>query len=226
MSNGVSVRGSLSDGWGLYKENAVFMSVSSVIIFLVIVVLSLIPFLNMLQVIWQIPVSAGLIYVIQDKAQGSSSSYGRLFDGVRLKFIPLAISSILILVFGGLIPMGVAGLILGLAGIQLGPNMVVIAVLLITGFIMMLINGWYILTFFYIVGEDMGFWSAMEASRKAMSESSLTSIAMVALVFLLMLGGIALLFIGLFVTLPLALCVLNSAYEQASGAGRVTEKAT
>ncbi len=48
MSNGVSVRGSLTDGWGLYKENAVFMSVSSVIIFLVGTVLSLIPFVKLL----------------------------------------------------------------------------------------------------------------------------------------------------------------------------------
>jgi uncharacterized membrane protein len=97
------------------------------------------------------------------------------------------------------------------------------------GFVLLIIPGIYLAVSWsmavpLILFKKMEFWDAMEASRQIVGKKWWSFFGMFLLLILLNIGGLLLLGIGLFVTIPLTSCVLYAAYHRIVGAGEVEFK--
>ncbi len=94
------------------------------------------------------------------------------------------------------------------------------------GLVFLIIPGIYLavswsLTIPLVLFKRMEFWDAMEASRQIVGKNWWSFFGMFLILFLLNLGGLLLLGVGLLVTIPLSSCVLYAAYHKIVGAGPV-----
>ena len=68
-----------------------------------------------------------------------------------------------------------------------------------------------------IVERKFDFWEAMESSRRLITKNWFTFFGLAILLFLLNLGGLLLLGLGVLFTLPITYCVMAAAYESVVG---------
>lgn len=207
MNNGVDIGQSVSDGWILFKENASFLIIAMVIYLVVSMVLAMIPIVNFFQIVWGGPLLGGLVYIVRDAATGAPQNYGRLFDGFRLSFGPMAIAYILVMLIAAVPIIPVA--LLAMSGSESWWILAIVA-----GVAMVLIQAIFLLTYFYIVEENKSATEAMAASKAAMSGNYLNAFLFVLVVSFIGGVGVILLGFGMLVTAPIALCIVNCAFEQ------------
>ena len=181
----------LKEGWDLFADNASNIVVASIIFVVVHFAANLIPFASLLI---SGPLMGGMYYVILDSERGREFNAMRIFDGFRLKFVPLVLVAILTTVFM------VGGILL----------------LILPGFLVM---GWYLFPYLYVVDKDMDFWPAMEASRKIGFENHANVFLLAILFGVLNLLGFVMFGVGLLVSIPYTLCVTVKAYEHLKSVG-------
>ncbi|MDH5509019.1 MAG: hypothetical protein OEZ32_01555 [Nitrospinota bacterium] len=99
------------------------------------------------------PLAGGMFYVIMDVNSGEPFDIKRLFDGFTQNMVPLVLASLVMSLF-----------------ISLGFMFLIVPGILLTGY--------YIFTFLYIVDRDMDFWAAMEASRQEGFQDHVRSFAL------------------------------------------------
>lgn len=78
----------------------------------------------------------------------------------------------------------------------------------------------YLLTVPLILDRNMGFWEAMETSRKVVTKSWFSWFVFGLFMFVINLGGLLACVVGLFFTIPLTYCILIAAYEDVVGIQR------
>jgi len=110
------------------------------------------------------PMAGGMFYILSDLKQGKDFDIKRLFDGFRLKLVPLILGGLLVSIFSSL-----ASILLLLPGL--------------------LVLGWYSFTFLLIIHKGLDFWPAMEASRKIGFEDHIRSFILGSCGFLVVIGG-------------------------------------
>lgn len=179
------------EGWELFRDNAANIIVAAIIFAVVHFIANFVPFASLLV---SGPLMGGMYYVILDAERGREFSPMRVFDGFRLKFVPLVLVAILTTVFM------VCGILL----------------LILPGFLVM---GWYLFPYLFVIDEDMDFWPAMEASRNIGFENHI-NVFLLSIVFgVLNLIGFMMFGIGLLVTVPFTLCVTVKAYAHLKSVG-------
>jgi hypothetical protein len=166
----------------------------SVVYFLIALVAANIPFGGIVVS----PLGAGIYIVSNRIITGRPIEFGDFFKGFTM-FLPLLLVNL------------VSGLLTGL------------------GFVLLIIPGIYLAVSWsmavpLILFKKMEFWDAMEASRQIVGKKWWSFFGMFLLLILLNIGGLLLLGIGLFVTIPLTSCVLYAAYHRIVGAGEVEFK--
>ena len=124
------------------------------------------------------PVSAGLALVGLRKVKEGRIDFKDFVDGFSRHFIPALLSGVLICVFS----------LLGLVFLIV-PGLVIMAM--------------YQFTFHFIEDGQSDFWSAMESSRKVVANDYFGFTAFIVILLLINLLGVAFLFVGLAVTLPM-----------------------
>ncbi|HIK43544.1 MAG TPA: hypothetical protein IGR64_01515 [Leptolyngbyaceae cyanobacterium M65_K2018_010] len=99
-------------------------------------------------------------------------------------------------------------------------------VLIFLGTLLLVLPGLYLAVAYmfaqpFVIDKNLGFWSAMEASRKLITRKWFSFFGLGLLLTLLVLAGILVFGVGALVTVPLAACVLAAAYEDIVGLNSV-----
>jgi hypothetical protein len=138
------------------------------------------------------PLTAGLYWFYLKLVRGERAEIGDAFAGFSLVFL------------------------------QSFLGVLVAALLTSIGFLLCIVPGIYLavswkLTLPLIIDKRLGFWDAMEVSRKVVSRHWWSFLLFFILCWLINLGGFLLLCIGTFVTAPLTMLALIYAYEDIFG---------
>ena len=104
----------------------------------------------------------------------------------------------------------------------------VTGLLVVLGLVILILPGIYLATGYafslpLVVDKNLGFWSAMETSRRLITRRWFSFFVLgVVLVLVNIVGALALL-VGLLVTIPLSQCIITAAYEDIVGLNSVAE---
>lgn len=103
------------------------------------------------------------------------------------------------------------------------------SILIVLGLFLLIIPGIYLAVSYMfaqllVIDKNMGFWSAMETSRKLISKRWFSFLGLGVLMSLLVFAGFLLLGVGALVAIPLSTCVLAAAYEDIVGLNSVAEE--
>jgi uncharacterized membrane protein YedE/YeeE len=79
----------------------------------------------------------------------------------------------------------------------------------------------YLFAQLFVVDKNLGFWSAMETSRRLITKKWFSFFGLGLLMFLLILAGLLCFGVGVLATIPLGSCVLTAAYEDIVGLNSV-----
>ena len=142
--------------------------------------------------------SGGLYYYFLRKVRGQSATLGDLFCGFTKPFLSLLVAGFLISI---LVTVGIFCLVL--PGIYLAVS--------------------YVFTQVLIVDKKLGFWEAMETSRRIVTRQWWRVLGLMLLSIPFLLVGIAAFVIGIFVALPLITGAVVYAYEDLCNPVRKTE---
>ncbi len=186
----------LAESWSIYKKGWFSLAVTTVICGVVLLLAQAIPYGGNL--LFMGPLTAGFFLVIGDIVTGVKQRPARVFQGFTF-FVPAFLSYLLITVFTtiGFFLLVIPGLIVG---------------------------GWYLLTYIFIIDRGLNFWDAMEASRNI----AFKDIVGMTIFYLVLAGinamGLLSFFAGILVSLPFidvsALGeVMEAGREIASGGG-------
>ncbi len=99
---------------------------------------------------------------------------------------------------------------------------IVSRILILIGFIFLIVPGIYLLVGYlfaimFVMDRGLDFWPAMETSRRSVQTRWFQIFALFLLLFLLNLGGLLALGVGLLVTVPLSHCILTATYADIFG---------
>lgn len=123
---------------------------------------------------------------------GDMGPFTHLLDGLS-KIVPLAPPGILIPIF-----------------IVIGAILLILPCLLVAG--------WYLFAYIFVIDEEMDFWSAMEASRKiGFDNHVMVAVTVIVLALINLVMGVLGFGVGLLVSIPLSFCVIAKAYEDQHG---------
>jgi uncharacterized membrane protein len=133
-------------------------------------------------------VTAGLVYFFLLKVRGQPAAIGDAFGGFTRAFLPLVVISIVVSVFVTL------------------------------GFICLIIPGIYLAVAYSFcsvlaVDKRLGFWEAMEGSRKVITRNWWSILGLLLLMIPFLLLGAVALGVGIFVAMPLCVGAFAYAYE-------------
>lgn len=179
----------LGESWQIYKKFWRPFTLTAIIFMAIFLVAQLVPYIGNLIVTG--PMMIGFYLVIMDVVSHRKYRPRRLLQGFAW-FVPAFLANFLITVFSliGLIFLIIPGLVIG---------------------------GCYMLTFIFMVDKNMGFWTAMEASRKvAFRDMVGMTLFYVCLSFINLLGFLFF-FVGLLVTIPITLIATFTAYGKLVG---------
>lgn len=199
-----------SRGWDIFKQYALAFIAYTVLLGIIAGALSLLPSPlgmqtsgdgpgggNLLFSIVSPVLSAGFYIVAFQIARNRPKSFGDFFKGFN-KFLPLFL---LALVSGILIALGMVLLII--PGIYLAVS--------------------YLFAQPLVIDKNLGFWEAMETSRRLITKKWFSFFGLVLLLALLNLAGLIVLGVGLLVTAPWSSCIVAAAYEDIVGLNSVAE---
>ena len=185
----VDIVGWLETAWGIYRRNWMPFSLVSFIFLTVVVLAQLIPFAGNLVVMG--PLTAGFFLVTAEIVSGRDFNPGTLFGGFKY-FIPAFIANLLITTFTTI-------------GFML---------LLIPGIV---IGGFYVFTYLFIVDKKLGFWESMEGSRKVAAKDTVGFALFYFAMGAVNIAGLLCMVVGILVTLPVTMIAMFVAYEKLVG---------
>lgn len=141
---------------------------------------------------------AGFYVVSFQIARNRPKNFSDFFGGFK-KFLPLFLTSLVSTIF-----IAIGLILLIIPGIYLAVS--------------------YMFAQLFVIDKNMGFWSAMDTSRKLISKRWFSFLGLSIVLGLLVLAGFLLLGVGALVTIPLSTCVLAAAYEDIVGLNSVAEE--
>ena len=181
-------------GWEILKLSFGQMVGFFLITFLINLFLGFIPILGQLaSILINAPLAAGYTFVVLANLRGQSFVFNDFFKGLTNKyFLQLFLISL------------VGGLFIAL------------------GFLLLLIPGFYLSVAYtfaiqFAVDWDLEFFEALETSRKFVTKQWFQIFLLLLVIGLMNILGAFLLGVGLFVTVPLSICIMISAYDDLAG---------
>jgi hypothetical protein len=182
----------LKTGWGLFMQYPVGFSGFCLLTLFIQVALRVVPYIGPVAAFAVTsPLFLGNFIVCAKLLQGQPVSFRDFFAGFQY-FLPLLLLSL------------VAGLFIAIG----------MVLLIIPGIYLAVA---YMFASYLVVDRRMDFWPAMELSRHTVNPRWFGYFAFMLLVFVLNLGGVIALGVGLLVTIPLSFCMVTAAYADLFG---------
>jgi len=141
------------------------------------------------------PMALGLYKMARKAVNGQPVEFGDLFSGFQ-RFLDAFLANLIMSIFtmAGTILCVIPGLFIGLM---------------------------YMLTYLFMLDDNLAFWDAMEASRKMVMNNTWQWILLGLVLFLFNLVGMLACCVGMFVTGPVSLLVITLAYDMERQAAAV-----
>jgi uncharacterized membrane protein len=179
-------------GWEIFKKYPAGFIGYFIIVTAISFVLHLVPRIGgLIAFVLAVPLNAGFFVVSAKLLKNQIPDFADFFSGFKF-FLQLALLGI------------------------------VSSILILIGFIFLIAPGIYLLVGYafalmLVMDRGLDFWPAMETSRRSVQTSWFQIFAFFLLLFLLNLGGLLALGLGLLVTVPLSHCILTAAYADFFG---------
>ena len=178
----------INQGWDLVIANFTeFLIISIIYVVLIIAASSTV----LIKFILSGPLTVGIFYVIFNKMRGKQINVGDVSQGFNF-FVAAVLADILITVF---VTLGFFFLII--------PGIVISAL--------------YMFTFPLILEKNMDFWQAMETSRKVVTKNIFELSIFMLVLYIFIIVGVMLFFVGFLVALPVAFAAIAIAYKDIFG---------
>jgi len=225
----VDIGGCFSQGWDLFKANAGLMIGATVLVYLVVLVANVIPYLSyVLSLVFNGPLLGGLWCFYIRKARGEEASVGDAFSGFGPRFMPLMLTNIVSGILAGLcIVPGIAVLIVGVmtaGGFRGGPSQMGVPLLVGGGLLLVLgiVGTVYLSTIWFyalalVADKGLNFWAAMQLSRRVVAKHWWMNFLLIFVGGLLAGAGFLACVVGLLVTIPLYYAILTQHYQKVFG---------
>ncbi|MGO8836891.1 MAG: protein kinase domain-containing protein [Limisphaerales bacterium] len=202
----------LSRGWALVRGNFwPVVGVTALVRLLQVAALS-----ACIGLVFLAPLMGGLCLYFLKKIRGEPAGVGTAFSGFSRAFLPLFLAS---LVMALLTTAGFFCLILFEYCLK---RLISREVLTTVGFFCLILPGIYlavawIFTLALVIDKRLGFWPAMELSRKTISKHWWKFFGFIIVLSLIKMAGMLVFVVGSLLTAPLALAALMYAYEDIFG---------
>ena len=175
--------------WELLKDHFLPLVGATIVVVVALAVLKVIPILGIIASLLLIgPFLGGLCFYYLRCLRGEAVVFSDVFAGFTLAFVPLML--------GGLVS----------------------SLLTCAGFLLLVLPGIYLavalaFTAPLIIDKKLGFWTAMEVSRRVITAQWWRMFGLIILAAIIGMLGVLLLFVGIFLTLPITIGSLVVAYE-------------
>ena len=178
----------LSKGWKVFAQNMGGFIGFTVVMILINMVLGVIPVIGQIAtIVVGAPLMAGYYVVARKLMNDESTSFGDFFGGFDY-FLPLFLASLVSSIF---IMIGM--FLLLIPGIYLAVG--------------------YMFTSLVIINRELGFFEAVELSRKLITKKWFAFFGFSIVIMLINVVGLMLLGVGLLFTLPFTVCAIAVAYD-------------
>lgn len=228
----VDAAGCLDRSWGLFKNNAGSIIGATLLVYLIVVGVNIIPYLgSILALIFTGPLMGGLWCFYLRYVRGHKAEIGEAFCGFGPRFSQLLLANVVTGILAGLcmlpalvlalgigVSVGMAGESGGGEGSLSGGLMVVFTLVMVAG-----IAGYVYLTtcwFFtlpLVADKGLRFWPAMELGRRMVIKHWWGTFWVILVASLLTAAGVLLCFVGVLLTGPVAMGLLAFHYERVFG---------
>jgi hypothetical protein len=175
----------IGEGWRLATSNLGVFIAGTLLYIIISFAAGLIPVAGPLLVGG--PLMGGF-FVLVFKAMNGNPGAGDIFKGFS-RFLPLFLATIVttVIIFIGCMLLIIPGIYLGIC---------------------------YVFTTPLIIDQNLGFWDAMETSRKTVSKCWFSVFGLLLLCFLVCVVGMLALGVGMLVAIPVCQCALGAAYTR------------
>lgn len=163
---------------------------------------------------------AGVYLVILKTMRNQPTEVGEVFVGFKTAYVQLLLCYIIVALLAG--ASAIPGAVMMAVPIVIMANKeavdVLLLILAVVGFFVLLVPVIYLTVIWLfslplVIDKGLGFWQAMETSRKVVSKHWFMVFAMVIVVGLINCVGVLLCCVGVFLTFPLAIAAMMYAYE-------------
>jgi hypothetical protein len=179
-------------GWALVRDNAALLIGATVLVWLVMFGLAMIPIVGLAALFINPVLTGGLLYVFLRRIRGETPTIGEAFDGFNRAFLQL-----------------------GLAGL-------VSTLLICVGLLLCLLPGIYLAVAYMfalplVIDKKLEFWTAMEVSRQVVHRQWWSMFGLAIVIVLIAFAGALACLIGIVVAGPVGLAAMMYAYEDLVG---------
>jgi hypothetical protein len=225
----VDIGSCFSQGWDSFKANAGIMIGATVLVYLVVLVVNVIPYVSyILALVFNGPLLGGLWYFYIRKTRGEEATVGDAFSGFGPRFLPLMLTNIVSGLLAGLcVVPGVLVLVLSFfagGGFRGGPPH--LAVPVVVGGVLLLLLGIvgavYLSTIWFyalalVADKGLNFWAAMQLSRRVVIKHWWMNFLLIFVAGIIAGAGVLACLVGLLVTGPLYFAILTQHYQKVFG---------
>lgn len=215
--NSFSATECLSRAFSLLGKNYAMLLLAGLIVLVIQVVVSFIPFLSIILIILVAPLTAGLMKMGIDAADGKKLEFPTVFSGYNkfgpviaaalLQIIPyVVLYGITMIVFSGSSSTGFLDPTVNPDGTPNFASMFapIIFMLVLYGVAGFLISAFLFFTYHLIMDKDMGPFDAIKLSARSATSNPVQTFIMILLWGLMMIGGMIVCYVGLIFTYPIA----------------------
>lgn len=216
----------------------------TILYFIISGVVGAIPFLGTIAgLIVNPPLIAGIFIFARLHKKGKSKSFNNFFDGFKGQWIQLVLQNFITSIIVGLAVMLVIAPFFFTTMLEIFTNVgnldsmndpeemqaFVLGLLtgkIIFGFLLAMLIGaaiavLYVLAPMFILFRGMGFWDAMEASRKVVTKNYMQFFVMMIVLMFIGIFGVLLCCVGLLVAIPVIYLAMYNAFEDIMGTGEI-----
>lgn len=225
-TRGFSVGSCIGRGWGVVR-NRFFPTIGvTFLVSLVYLVISAVPFLGgILALVAQGILYGGLYWYFLRLLRGEPAELGDAFAGFRRNPKDLVLAGVVqgVIIFGvilvAVIPLIAIGFDLSGGRAPSGMTLMLLAllgVLLLVG--LFILSAMWMFSFPLVIDRGLGFWRAMEASRKTVFRCFGSVLGLLIVCGLIVIAGVLALGVGVLIALPVCAASLAAAYDELFGA--------
>ncbi len=212
----LDILGCIQRSWRLVASNLALCIGATAIVGVLVVACDALPILGMIVSLVIVgPLTGGLYWLFLKLARGQEATMSNLFDGFQNSFVPLMLAQIVMSVLMSLSAMVfffAMGLLIFVKDHSASSILFVLAAVGILPAIYLTVA--WVFALLLIIDRQLGFWEAMELSRRKVNQHWWTMFGLMFMAALVAAAGLLACFVGVFFTLPCFIGSIVYAYEE------------
>jgi uncharacterized membrane protein len=224
-SRSFTIGACVSRGWDAVRGNFLLSVGATFVVVLVNCILSAVPLIGgLISLVLQGVLYGGLYWFFLKLLRGEPAELGDAFAGFKRNTKDLILAGVVQgaiivgVVLVAVVPMIALGVGFGAAHKSpTGLLFVLVPLALLLGVGVMVLSTMWIFTFPLVIDKGLGFWQAMELSRKTVLRRFWSVLGLLIVSVLIVVVGCLALIIGIFVAMPICVAAMAAAYDELFG---------